>query len=179
VRSREPVRVRGTVALMVEDVQDPQFEYAQCTDFYNSRDTLTGELFVRFVQTFSTLIVVLGALTFLGDRVSTWLQILATSVVGLVGFIAFLAILLDLAGTASVKEEVRRYAHDLEGTAPTLPQLWSKIGMRRMFAEEKWLKAATPSRLRERELEGGLYLVSARVALILWPVVVIGALLDI
>jgi hypothetical protein len=174
------------VCRVPDEPRDFRFEYAQCTDFYNTRDVLGADLFVKFVQTLSTLILVVGAVAILGAGRYHVARLIVVLILGVVGVIAFVSILLDIEGTVGAKEEARRYARELETTAGSaVPQLWSAIETRSgVFREERILKlrSGEPNPGQgaiaiEREVEGHLYVHAARIMTVLWIVVVVVAAL--
>jgi hypothetical protein len=168
---------------------DPAFKYEQSTEFYNQRDFLAGDLFSKLAQTFSAYVAILLALNLVAIGQFLAVKRGAVLMLGVVGFVSLGSILLDLQGACSVKVAIRQYARELEEQYPeVLPPLWARVESRPLYFEERILKRShnpTGARPRilfrwienrhsfERETEGGLYVVAARVSILLWIVTVV------
>jgi len=158
-------------------------EYAQCNEFYNSRDFIAGDLFTKLIQSFSAFTAILVALNLIG-KLPGVLHIAIVVALGVFGTSSFVSLLLDIQGACSVKVAARLRAQQIESrlAARGGPTLWSRIEVRDRFWEERLMKAARVEGAAdavpaaEKETEGVLFVFAARLAVVLWVVLIIIAI---
>jgi hypothetical protein len=169
-------------------------EYAQCNEFYNSRDAIAGDIFSKLIQSFSAFSAILVAINIFG-RLPTVVYLGIVGAIGLFGLVSFVSMMLDMEGACSVKVAARLRAQQIEETLASAggPRLWHEIAERRVFFEERLLKLSkiegggaavesgeaagpvvgVPASRQEKEIEGALFVFGARLAVILWTVLVV------
>jgi hypothetical protein len=160
-------------------------EYAQCNEFYNSRDAIAGDIFSKLIQSFSAFSAILVAINIFG-RLPAPIYLGIVGAIGLFGLVSFISMMLDMEGACSVKVAARLRAQQIEAQLEQLggPRLWHEIADRRVFFEERLLKlskleggdspaSGVATRRQEKETEGLLFVFGARLAVILWTVLVV------
>jgi hypothetical protein len=171
-------------------------EYAQCNEFYNSRDAIAGDIFSKLIQSFSAFSAILVAINIFG-RLPSVIYLGIVGAIGLFGLVSFISMTLDMEGACSVKVAARLRAQQIERQLEKFggPRLWHDIADRQVFFEERLLKlsklegggeapsdapgdAAGPGSgvaggRQERETEGSLFVFGARLAVVLWTVLVV------
>ena len=136
---------------MVDTPDDPKaslgddgllLEYAQCNEFYNSRDFIAGDLFTKLIQSFSAFTAILVALNLIA-KLPGMLHIAIVVAIGIFGTVSFVSLLLDIQGACSVKVAARLRAQQIEARLASRggPTLWSRIEVRDRFWEERLMKA--------------------------------------
>jgi len=161
-------------------------EYVQCNEFYNSRDFIAGDLFTKLIQSFSAFTAILVALKLIGKLPSV-LHISIILVLGVFGAVSFVSLLLDIQGACSVKVAARLRAQEIESELAGRggPGIWTRVEVRDRFWEERLMKAArmeedgAPSTVQapEKETEGVLFVFAGRMAVVLWVVLTVIAVI--
>jgi len=159
-------------------------EYAQCNEFYNSRDFIAGDLFTKLIQSFSAFTAILVALNLIG-KLPDMMHIAIVVAIGVFGTASFVSLLLDIQGACSVKVAARLRAQQIETmlAARGGPTLWSRIELRDRFWEERLMKSAREETTGdggapasppppEKETEGVLFVFAGRLAVVLWVVLI-------
>jgi hypothetical protein len=169
-------------------------EYAQCNEFYNSRDAIAGDIFSKLIQSFSAFSAILVAINIFG-KLPAAIYLGIVGAIGLFGLVSFVSMMLDMEGACSVKVAARLRAQQIEEVLASAggPRLWHEIAERRVFFEERLLKlskleggttpegpggvtepvAGLPVSRQEKETEGTLFVFGARLAVLLWTVLVV------
>lgn len=153
-------------------------EYQQCNRGYAFRDQLAHNACRGIIQTFSVFLTLLLAATVFIE-VSRSAHISLCIILGFIGLLSMFTLLLDLESTASCKVALRERCLEIESEvgSPNMFKMWSVIERRGKFFEERLFKgdpANADSRIKDRpEPEYGLFVVAARVVVLLWILLVI------
>jgi hypothetical protein len=161
-------------------------EYGQCNEFYNSRDAIAGDIFSKLIQSFSAFSAILVAINIFG-RLPHAIYLGIVGAIGLFGLVSFISMTLDMEGACSVKVAARLRAQQIEAQLVEVggPRLWHEIANRQVFFEERLLKlsklegggeglaSGVATSRQEKETEGLLFVFGARLAVVLWTVLVV------
>ncbi len=166
-----------------------QLEYCECNGGYQARDTLVQDQFYKMVQCFSIFVTVLLAFRVvinvappIAPTVSpTISQAERTSFIilmGVTGLIALFAIMSDLQSNASCKIAIRKRARCIEELLFPNQEagLWRAIDHRDRYTEESIIKRLVrsdgKSDKNKHEPEKGVFVVAARLLILLWVIIV-------
>jgi hypothetical protein len=158
-----------------------ELEYRECNAGYHARDALVQDQFYKMVQTFSIFVTVLLAFRVIinvGPAVTPLFRLIFLISMGLTGLLALFAIMSDLQSNASCKIAIRKHARHVEELLFSDKEagLWKTLESRDRYTEESIIKRMVKdnpkSDKNRHEPEKGVFVLAARLLIILWVVIV-------